>query len=183
MELCYRMSRFMASVITWTSVVMMLFFIVIAIVPRIVGLTPYIVMSGSMEPVISTGSVAYVDKSDTEHETGDIIAYEVGNGQAVVHRIIGYGDTGYVVKGDANDTQDMQEVRPNQLLGSYVGDIPYVGYFMVEFVNHTISFGIVTLPAAVVVMIGLIIVLHFLHYLSGKSLDMMYIRLHNTDDN
>lgn len=49
------------------------------VVPRFFDMTPYIVQSGSMEPEISTGAVAFVDGRKTEPKIGDIVTYKLND--------------------------------------------------------------------------------------------------------
>ena len=48
---------------------------------------PGIIMSGSMEPTIHTGSLAFVDCKKAQPEKGDIIAFYRGE-ELVTHRVI-----------------------------------------------------------------------------------------------
>ena len=62
---------------------------------------PYVVLSGSMEPVIPVGSVVIIDQSKTAVSARDIAAFS-RNGQTVTHRIIKETEDGFITKGDAN---------------------------------------------------------------------------------
>ena len=55
--------------------------------PRIFGYVPYVVLSGSMEPVIGTGAVAFINTNDRAVSEGDIIAYSLED-TVVIHRVI-----------------------------------------------------------------------------------------------
>lgn len=101
------------------------------VIPGLVGIKPYIVLSGSMEPVIHTGAVAYVNTHATVYEPGDIVMFRMGEG-LVTHRIVRMEDGQYVTKGDANETVDMVLVSEEQLVGSYLFQIPYLGYLAAE---------------------------------------------------
>ncbi|MBR1423085.1 MAG: hypothetical protein IJ571_06560 [Ruminococcus sp.] len=61
------------------------------VVPRFFDITPYIVESGSMEPEISSGAVAFVDGKMTTPEIGDIITYKLEDPSDAKN--IGKGDT------------------------------------------------------------------------------------------
>lgn len=43
------------------------------IAPKFVGIMPYIVKSGSMEPQIHTGAVAFIDTHEKNVAVGDVI--------------------------------------------------------------------------------------------------------------
>ena len=61
----------------------------------------YVILSGSMEPVIPTGSVAVVDSSKRDVRPGNIATFE-RHGDLVTHRILSKTEEGYQTKGDAN---------------------------------------------------------------------------------
>lgn len=104
---------------------------VVSIVPRTLGMNTYIVLSGSMEPLIETGSLAYIDKKDADPIVGQVVAYQLPNGEVVTHRIISENDDGtFTTKGDANDTEDMNSVSKDQVIGTYVTSIPKLGFFL-----------------------------------------------------
>ena len=56
---------------------------------RIFGLTPYTVLSGSMEPNYHVGSLIYVKQVDPDDlKVDDPITYVIEGGTVVTHRII-----------------------------------------------------------------------------------------------
>lgn len=78
------------SVIT-TIVVVLIVFLAIALVGvRVVGLTPYTVLSGSMEPTYHVGSLIYVKEVEpSEVEVGDPITFVVNEDLLVAtHRVV-----------------------------------------------------------------------------------------------
>ena len=102
----------------------------ILILPMIVGIRPFVVLSGSMEPVIHTGSLCYINQKveSADIVTGDVIAFNVDD-ETVVHRVIGFDDNGnFITKGDANDVQDIAPVPIDNFAGKQVFTIPYMGY-------------------------------------------------------
>lgn len=101
----------------------------VSILPRVFGIKPYIVLSGSMEPQIKTGSMAYVNSHTDPYmvHRGDIITYKRSN-TAVTHRIIDETVTTVTTKGDANEEADFSPVTRDSILGKYLFSIPYLGY-------------------------------------------------------
>lgn len=100
---------------------------------RLVGLEPYVVLSGSMEPTYHTGSVIYVKETEASQlRVGDAITFSLGEDTVATHRIVGVetqnGQTAYRTKGDANDVEDGASVLASQVLGKPVFSIPYLGY-------------------------------------------------------
>jgi signal peptidase len=101
----------------------------------LLGTRPAVVLSGSMEPTVMTGSVAFVDTHDTTVEEGDIIQYRLGDGSGnevkVLHRVISVNPDGTVnTKGDNNETADANAIDQSQITGTYRGNIPGVGYIL-----------------------------------------------------
>ena len=55
---------------------------------RLVGLVPYAVLSGSMEPELPVGSLVYVRAVDpSEVAVGDTITFELESGTLVTHEV------------------------------------------------------------------------------------------------
>lgn len=99
---------------------------------RLTGICPYIVMSGSMEPVLHTGSLCFVD-TKTEYQQvqeGDIIAFQAESGVMVTHRAVKKTDYEIRTKGDNNDTMDIPVVTEKNFKGKTIASVPYVGYFV-----------------------------------------------------
>lgn len=103
---------------------------------RFVGLQPYTVLSGSMEPTYHVGSLIYVKEVDPfELESGDVITYMLNEDTLSTHRIVNVvpdeADSSVVrfqTKGDANDAVDASLVHCNNVVGSPVFTIPYLGF-------------------------------------------------------
>ena len=130
-------SRFANSIIVVVTSAALILGLIIT-VPNLFGIHPYIVESGSMEPIIHTGSLAYINEKDQEPELGDIIMYCLVDSKEstifVTHRMIGIDEDGnYITKGDANETEDLVPVQPEQVIGTYIGSIPEMGYILAEF--------------------------------------------------
>lgn len=96
----------------------------------------YVVLSGSMEPAIQTGSVVFVKDVPAKNiEDGDVITYYTSSsGPPTTHRVIektGSEDELYfVTKGDANEEPDPEVKRPEHIVGVVMFHIPYLGYLI-----------------------------------------------------
>lgn len=156
-----------ASVLTFVAATAVCILAAFLLFPKIFGLSPYIVLSGSMEPVIHTGSVVYIGEKEEAPMKGDIMAYMAGDGMAVVHRIAGVTEEGYVMKGDANDVQDAKPVSREQFIGEHRFSIPALGYVLARLESHTMRVGGFELPAAVPVLIGVVLMAQLISYLVG----------------
>ncbi len=86
-----------------------------------------VVLSGSMEPALKTGGIVVADKGKREPDKGDVITYQLGD-MNIAHRVVGKSNSGYITKGDANDSKDPILVEPEQITGTVVLCIPFLGY-------------------------------------------------------
>ena len=96
-----------------------------------------IVISGSMESEIKTGSIAFISKNiDYENiKEGDIISYDLGKTK-VLHRVIDKNKEGLITKGDNNDVVDFGIVTRSQINGKYLFSIPLLGYMILFISKH-----------------------------------------------
>ena len=101
------------------------------------GIKPYIVLSSSMEPVMPSGALAFIDTKDKEAEVGDIVTFEIpasregaDNSLTVTHRVDEVLDEYLLTKGDANDMPDPSPVQRDQIIGKYIFCIPKLGRLM-----------------------------------------------------
>ena len=134
-----------------------------AIVPRVLGWQGAIVLSGSMEPALMTGGLAYIDPIGPDNElgdirAGDIITFSTINDPAnrVSHRVVEVledeGGTRFVTKGDANESVDTDEVTADRVVGTVPFDMPYVGYLTQKLRQREVFYVAVGLPAALIVV-------------------------------
>lgn len=96
------------------------------------GIRADVVLSGSMEPALKTGSIVFTDTGRTLPEIGDIITYRLGNSY-VTHRVIRKTEEGFVTKGDANGAEDSAYVRESQIEGLVIFSVPVLGYAVLAF--------------------------------------------------
>lgn len=99
---------------------------------RLVGLQPYTVLSGSMEPTYPVGSLIYVKEVDPQDvEVGQPITFVLNEDLVVAtHRVIEIDEENqrFYTKGDANDAADGEPVHFKNLIGIPIFSIPYLGY-------------------------------------------------------
>ncbi|HIS57601.1 MAG TPA: signal peptidase I [Candidatus Fimimorpha excrementavium] len=107
-----------------------LFSLILVSIPLLWGWKPFTVMSGSMEPELAVGSLVYIREAAAVEE-GDVIAFEMADGNACIHRCIEVRDDGtYRTKGDANSFEDAVSVTEDQLIGREAGVLPCAGYWV-----------------------------------------------------
>ena len=103
--------------------------------PRLLGYEAYNIVSGSMEPTISVGSIIYVKGIEApDVRTGDIIAFYSGD-SVICHRVTENRlvEGNLVTKGDANPREDLSDVPYRDLIGIVVQHFPYLGSFLTIF--------------------------------------------------
>lgn len=122
------------------------------------GIHIYTNKSGSMDPIINTGSLIVVRKQ-AMYEVGDVISYNAlveGKEIIISHRIVGIGGNVYLTKGDANTAIDRETVIPRHIIGRVVLIVPYLGY-VISMVKSTFGiFFTILLPASAIILIELI---------------------------
>ncbi len=102
---------------------------------RLIGLQPYAVLSGSMEPVYPVGALLYVKPCDaSEVAVGDVITFVLNEDLVVAtHRVVAVDTENgrFRTKGDANDSEDGAPVLFGNLIGKPVFSVPLLGYLSV----------------------------------------------------
>lgn len=105
------------------------------LVPRLIGATPYTVLTDSMTGTAPAGSIVVVRPVPFEElGMGDIITYQLRSGEptVVTHRVVGIDVVGQETRlrtqGDANPAPDASPVREEQVRGKVIYHAPWVGY-------------------------------------------------------
>lgn len=101
-------------------------------VPMPFGFGASLVLSGSMEPEISTDDLVFVKRADELH-VGDVVLYNTG-GSNVLHRITKIDGDIITTQGDANNTED-KPISASVVLGVYIGKVPSGGK-IIRFVTN-----------------------------------------------
>lgn len=127
---------------------------------KLIGLEPYIVQSGSMEPDYPTGSIIYIKDVDVEQlDYWDVITYRLTDKTIATHRIIEVmeenGQTVYRTKGDANEHPDEGYVTQSQIIGTPVFALPYLGYFVAELQTTRGTYGAISAGAVLLLILVL----------------------------
>lgn len=101
------------------------------------GISADVVTSGSMEPVIQTGSIVLTDTRQRTLSVGDIVTFRVGENK-VSHRIVEKVQQSYRTKGDANETEDAVLLEQSQIVGKVILAVPFAGYVAVFIQQKTV---------------------------------------------
>lgn len=90
----------------------------------------FCIMSGSMEPTISTGSLILVD-TDVALHMEDIVTFTKQD-SIITHRIVRQiNDQKFITKGDVNNSNDPTPLYKSQIIGKVILTIPYIGYIVI----------------------------------------------------
>lgn len=151
-----------ASIISWVLLILLAALAIAFAGVRLVGLTPYAVLSGSMEPVYPVGSLIYVQDVDPATiEVGDAVTFANGAGQVSTHQAYEVDLASELIRtqginnksADGTLLHDAEPVPFSRVIGVPVACIPLLGY-----VNAA-----VTSPAGTFIVIaGTIIVIALL---------------------
>ncbi|HPN96834.1 MAG TPA: signal peptidase I [Candidatus Moranbacteria bacterium] len=138
------------------AVIAVIVLILVLSVFSVGGMKTLIVLSGSMEPEIKTGSVVLV-KPAAEYKVGDIITFK-GNEKTktpTTHRINEIKDVGgqkaYETKGDANNAPDQKTISEKEIIGKLVFGVPLVGYAVAAAQKPVGFLVIVIIPVVIII--------------------------------
>ena len=129
--------------------------IVFMLISYAAGIRPFIVMSGSMEPEISTGSICFVNSRThiEDVKEDDIVTYSLLDSY-ITHRAVSVSEEGIITKGDANSTDDIGIVNRENYYGKVMFSIPVIGYviFFIKKELIPLSVSLIILAAALEIM-------------------------------
>ena len=100
---------------------------ILVFVPVIIGYRPWVVLSGSMEPILKVGGILYYQKINIEdYKKGDILVYATED-HIISHRIVDITNDGFITKGDNNKDPDKDPVEESQIISKEIFSIRYLG--------------------------------------------------------
>lgn len=157
------MGKTIKKIWNWISGVLVGIVVLLAIAlvgVRLVGLKPYVVLSGSMEPTYHVGSLIYVKPVDYKKlKVGDPITYMVSQDTIVTHRIIEVlvdeeepNTIRYFTQGDANAVADGSSVHYKNIIGKPVFSIPYLGYIS-NYIQHPPGMYVAIAAGAILILL------------------------------
>lgn len=123
-------------------------------VSSLAGFTPLTVQSESMAPTFDQDDLIIIKQCDPSTlEVGDIVTFHaiIDNQYALnTHRIISINEVNglnsYTTKGDNNELADQHVIADGDIVGKYVGKIPYMGK-VIGFLSGTWGFlAVIVLP-------------------------------------
>ena len=142
-------------VIYWTAIAL-IGVIAVWSTTGLLGFTPTVIASGSMQPALNPGDMAIIIKTPAEAiKVGDIIQYQTSSGSPTIHRVIDKykagGQLWFITKGDANNVAD-DPVNERQVMGKLVFTIPKLGWvsiYLKEFAQNAYTFLTTTFPTTI----------------------------------
>lgn len=140
---------------------MILIFGIIFVTLYVIGIEPFVVETGSMQPTIQTGSLSFINKNITydKIKENDVIAFRVQTGDLVTHRVIKITEDGLETKGDSNDVSDGISTTSDNYIGKNIFSIPKAGLLV----------KIIQTPRGKIVLITFIILILIYGFLFGEN--------------
>ena len=130
---------------------------VVSIFPIPGNIAVKVVLSGSMEPAISVGSVIVIKPAES-YTVGDIVTFgkDTKTDIPTTHRIVDVRidgeETFFKTQGDANEDSDMSELKESAITGKVLVTIPFLGY-LIDFAKKPIGFVLLFIVPAACIMI------------------------------
>ena len=149
-----------------------LFFIIHTTVSNKRGTYPkvglYTIISPSMSPNIKQYDVVLVVKSNNLKE-GDVITFysteSFYKNTPITHRIVSINEDGsYIVKGDANEIVDNENVKPENIIGKVVFRIPGAGKIQFFLASKSGWMLAIILPIVIIIIYDLYKFLDYILY-------------------
>ncbi len=135
----------------------LLLLVVSPLLPTKDYISTYVVLSGSMEPTIKTGSIIFITNGK-QFNKDDIIAFTspLDIETTIIHRIERVeeieGTTQFSTKGDNNKEEDNWKIEKSEIKGKMICTIPYLGY-AIDWLKTPLGFGILLgLPAVLLII-------------------------------
>lgn len=127
------MKSTLLNLLSFTSF-LMLIIAFISIILVMFGFRPFILESGSMEPLYTEGSFVWINtRVDIDDvKMGDVLVYRSESGSLVMHRLVDK-DT---FQGDANKTTEHVPLSRTNLVGRLSFSIPGIGHIVEFTISH-----------------------------------------------
>ena len=95
----------------------------------------FAVRSPSMAPALGVGDLVVAERVAAEDvRPGDVVAFQVGSGTTVTHRVVATTATDegpmFTTQGDANGTPDPVAARAEQVQGRLAGSVALLGFVL-----------------------------------------------------
>ena len=132
-------------------------------VPRVVGVTPFTVLTGSMRPALDPGDVVLSrGAAPLDVRPGDVVTFHdpSRDGELVTHRVESMrrhdAVVTFVTKGDANAVSERWSVPVDGTIGRAALRVPEVGHALQWAGTREGKLGLIAVPALLLVMLELV---------------------------
>ena len=130
--------------------------------PRLAGVTPFTILSGSMQPAYGVGDVVLDERvRPTDVRPGDVVTFSDPSreGATVTHRVERLTRIGdnvrFVTRGDANTASETWGVPANGAIGRVRMRVPKVGWALQWARSREGKLLLIAVPAALLALIEL----------------------------
>lgn len=130
--------------------------LVSSIIPRIIGVRSYVIVSGSMEPAYPVGSLVYAEPVEgADLHVGDVAVFRRDQ-DIIVHRVKSNNGLELATKGDANAAVDVRPVSYANVLGRVVFQLPGIGSVLTVFSSTSgrLLLGLIVVMGAALCVVG-----------------------------
>jgi signal peptidase len=152
--------RYVQAMVMVVALLLALAVAAIIVLPRAAGWTTLVVLSGSMEPAMPVGGLAFVEPGDADEiEAGDVVTYPRPDKPEtlVSHRVVAVsdqlGELTLWTKGDANESNDAWAVPADQAVGRVRFTLPYLGHVSQRMQTPRGYLSVLAIPAALVILV------------------------------
>jgi signal peptidase I len=160
----HHLARAAAVLATAAAVGVLALALTAVVAPRVLGVRPTIVLSGSMTPALEPGGLAFVSPLEEGADpaaairAGEIITFRSAqHTQQVSHRVVAVIDDRhgrrFVTRGDANAEADPALVPADSVVGTVVYHVPYLGY-LASWLRRPAAFVALTVTPTALVVLG-----------------------------
>ena len=149
--------------LVWCAIGVVVGLAALVTVPRAVGVTPFTVLTGSMEPAFAPGDVVLSQRrAPLSVRPGDVVTFHdpSRDGELVTHRVESMRRNGsqvtFVTKGDANDLSETWTVPADGHIGRAALAVPKVGHVLHWAGTREGKLALIAGPAALLVLLELV---------------------------
>jgi len=142
--------------IIYTGIFLVAILLIWSVLPIKNGPKLFVVLSGSMEPAMHTGSVVII-KPETQYKIGDMVTFGKNTSTQIptTHRIVSTraqdGVMLFTTKGDANNAPDGAEIRQSDIHGRVLFNISNLGY-VIDFIRKPLGMVLIILLPAIFII-------------------------------
>jgi signal peptidase len=152
---------------SWAALAVMAVLILVVLVPSLLGMRRYVIVSGSMTGTYDRGSMVFDEVVPTSSlRVGDVITYRpppaARVGHVITHRIAAIhrdarGTREYRTKGDANASTDpWRFLLPGARQARVRWSVPYVGFAFAALRDPQLRVLLLGVPAALIALASLV---------------------------